>query len=269
MAKSKIPWTDEVWNPIRGCSPESIGCSECYACRMAGRFCGPGKPYEGLVRRTSTGWKWTGEVRLLPEKLEDPLRWKEPRRVFVNSMADLFHAKVPDEFIYQVWKTMTIAMRHTFQVLTKRAVRMEQWFGSDAGEKAREFAASQGREWPLNNVWVGASMENQDAVDKRAPALLGCPAWIRYVSCEPLLGKINISAHLSGGIHQVIAGCQTGPKLRIYEMKEDWVRSLRDQCQKYGAAFFYKQKLNEDGIRVSMPFLDDRQWGEYPDDRSL
>ena len=266
MAKSKIEWTDVVWNPVRGCSPESIGCGECYGCRMGGRFCGPGQPYEGLVKRTATGWKWTGDVVLVPAKLDAPLHWAKPRKVFVNSMSDLFHPKVPDDFILDVWRVMTVTPRHTFQVLTKRAARMEQWFGSAAGDQAREFAAAQGREWPLNNVWLGASLENQDAADKRTPALLNCPAWIRIVSCEPLLGAVNISNYMSGGIHQVITGCQTGPKSRIYQMDEDWVRGLRDQCQRYGVAFFYKQKLDEKGVRIGMPELDGRQWSEYPDD---
>lgn len=162
---------------------------------------------------------------------------------------------------------MTLGARHTFQVLTKRAARMEQWFGSEEAEQAEAFAAEQGREWPLSNVWIGTSVENQDAADLRMLSLIGTPAQTRFVSCEPLIGEVNLAPYLQNDeVHQVIAGCQTGPKSRIYEMDEDWVRELRDQCKAFGVAFFYKQKLDENGVRVVAPFLDGKQWKEYPDD---
>ena len=234
---------------------------------MAGRFCGPDQPYEGLVDRAGTGWKWTGDVRLLPEKLEDPVRWTRPRLIFVNSMADLFHRKVPDDFILDVFRTMARASHHTFQVLTKRAARMEQWFGSTDGEEAARLAAEQGITWPLKNVWLGVSVENQTAADTRVVSLLRSPAYFRFLSCEPLIGSVTLQPlHLSM-IDQMIVGCQTGPRTQVYPMDEDWVRALRDQCTQHQVAFFYKQKLDADGIRIKMPLLDGREWAEYPDGR--
>ena len=213
-----IAWTDESWNPVRGCSRVSEGCRNCYAETMAARFSGVGQPYEGLAKMTPSGPRWTGEVRLVSEHLADPLRWKRPRRVFVNSMSDLFHEKLPDEVIAAVFGIMSAASEHTFQVLTKRAARMVEWFKWAASEAARrahidaahfctKLAAEELREsgetkirgiqagrWPLPNVWIGVSVEDQATADERIPLLLQCPAAVRWVSYEPALGPVDFRA---------------------------------------------------------------------------
>jgi protein gp37 len=306
MATTGIEWTDQVWNPIRGCSLVSAGCRNCYAMKFAGRFSHPGQPYHGLVEWTTRGPRWNGEVMLVPDKLEEPLRWRKPRRVFVNSMSDLFHDKVPDEYIRDVFTVMGMASKHTFQVLTKRSDRMEQWFGSWSASELREDMSEQGIDWPLPNVWLGVSVETQEFVDKRVPALLSVPAAVRFVSAEPLLGELDLEcvecpvavaekkghcmAHcgvcvgpdgigteecctngffdaLDEGIDWVIVGCETGPKSQVRDMQEHWVRSLRRQCQMSGTAFFYKQAKDEKGKLLSLPLLDGKQWNQYPDEQ--
>jgi protein gp37 len=299
MAKSKIEWTDVVWNPIRGCSRVSEGCRNCYAERMGGRFNQPGQPYEGLVRAVQGGWQWTGEVRMIHDKLRDPLRWQKPRRVFVNSMSDLFHEKVLDEWIRDIFVVMGMASIHSFQVLTKRALRMEQWFGSWAANEAAEQLAEHGVEWPLRNVWLGVSVEDQPHADERIPSLLAAPAAVRFVSAEPLLAEVDLtliecSAYpsnpgavrrrcemcsepgmterctngyfdgLAEGIDWVIVGCETGPRSKTRPMLESWVRLLRDQCSEHEVAFFYKQSKDEEGSKIALPLLDGRQWLEFP-----
>jgi protein gp37 len=208
-----ISWTDETWNPIRGCSRVSEGCRNCYAERVAARFRDVGQPYHGLVRTQANGQpQWTGETRIVPEKLDEPLRWKRPRRVFVNSMSDLFHENVEDETIDLVFAIMALAPQHTFQVLTKRPERMRRWFDSFTGddpddrggfcaealyclfpdrstENVEKVIAS--RFWRgLPNVWLGVSVEDQATADERIPPLLQTPAAVRFVSAEPLLGPI-------------------------------------------------------------------------------
>lgn len=277
-----IEWTDATWNPIRGCSRASEGCRHCYAERVAARFSGPGMPYEGLVRISNTldGRKpigWNGTVRMVAEHLADPLRWKRPRRVFVNSMSDLFHESLTNEQIAAVFGVMAAAPRHTFQVLTKRARRMREWFAwagrldldrlqahaysaileSDhAGRLA--IARGRGQSWPLPNVWLGVSVENQAAADERIPELLATPAAVRWISAEPLLGPVNLTSWLwdwsrieseddNGGalpprdprLSWVVAGCESGPGARPCDVA--WLRSLRDQCAKAGVAYFVKQ----------------------------
>jgi protein gp37 len=299
MDKTKIEWTDTTWNPIRGCSRISEGCRNCYAEKMAARFNKPGQPYEGLARMTRKGARWTGEVKLLRDKLEDPLRWTRPRRVFVNSMSDLFHEKVPYDFIRDVFCVMGMARRHTFQVLTKRVLEMEQWFSSTEAQATREYCLSAGAEWPLKNVWIGASVEDQKAADERIPFLLTIPAAVLFVSCEPLIGPVDLSLvtcpmmraglppntkdcpichgedHVGKcvngyfnafeeGIAWVIVGCETGPSSQVRDMKTDWVRSLRTQCAGHGAAFFYKQAKDEQGKTIKMPCLDGYQHREWP-----
>ena len=285
MGKTSIEWTDEVWNPVRGCLPCSTGCEKCYAMKQAHRFSGKDGPYEGLTVLGKRGPRWTGEVRIVPDMLDRPMHWKKPRTVFVNSMSDLFHEKVPSEFIAAVFGVMAACPRHQFVILTKRDPR--GWF---------EFI-HQCRGWPLPNVAIGVSCENQEQVDKRIPWLLGTPAACRFVSAEPLLGPIDFvrphcdNCHLeeiddSGEapwcmhcdteasyghwlglsddekrINGVILGCESGPKAR--PMHEDWARSIRDQCAEAGTAFFLKQ-LMRNGNLVSMPELDGRQWTELP-----
>ena len=296
MGVTGIEWTDKVWNPVRGCSPESTGCRNCYAMKFAACFSKPGLPYEGLVGWTAKGPRWNGEVMLVPDKLEEPLHWSKPSRVFVNSMSDLFHPKVPDEYIRDVFVVMWMASKHTFQVLTKRAHRMEQWFGSWAAGEAHEHVIDAGGEWPLQNVWIGVSAENQEYVDKRVPALLAVPAAVRFVSAEPLLGPIDLESvecpnyrnksscgmcpepvvscckdgffnALDEGLDWVIVGCETGSRKNIRVMDESWVRDLWMQCGMNNTAFFYKQAKDGKGKTVSLPLLDDERWSQYPDDR--
>lgn len=214
---SKIEWCDATWNPVRGCSRVSSGCTRCYAETVAARFSGPGLAYEGLARRTASGEaRWTGEVRVVPEHLDDPLRWKRPRRIFVNSMSDLFHERLTNQQIAVVFGVMAAAKHHTFQVLTKRPARMRDWFEwanaqrryggaeSDPGEVMQCIAIDSGIKfksleevpWPLPNVWLGVSVENQPAADERVPLLLQTPAAVRFLSCEPLLGVVDISTWL-------------------------------------------------------------------------
>ncbi|MFH5231908.1 DUF5131 family protein [Antrihabitans spumae] len=257
MGKTSIEWTDVTWNPTTGCTKVSPGCDHCYAETLAERFRGtPGHYYENGF-----------DVQLRPDKLEEPLRWKKPRRVFVNSMSDLFHKDIPDEYIAQVFAVMAVASQHTFQVLTKRHARMRSLLSSDTfidevfaasvefgGES--DWATS---DWPLPNVWLGVSAENQQWADARIPVLLDTPAAVRFVSAEPLLGPINLCNCYPGGVSPstyegpqehcnvhgraplawLIVGGESGRGAR--PMHPDWARSIRDQCESAGVAFLFKQ----------------------------
>jgi protein gp37 len=213
---TRIEWTDATWNPVRGCTKISPGCTHCYAATFAERFRGvPGHPYE-------QGF----DLRLVPEKLADPFLWPGPRRVFVNSMSDLFHADVPDDYVARVCRVMAAANWHTYQVLTKRADRMAALLRTTLG-----FAAE------LPNVWWGVSVENRRHGLPRVDLLRTAPAAVRFLSVEPLLedlGAIDLT-----GIDWVIAGGESGPGARPLEA--DWLRSLRDRCVAAGVSFFFKQ----------------------------
>lgn len=248
-----IEWTDATWNPIRGCSRVSEGCRNCYAERVAARFSGPGMPYEGLAR----DGRWTGKVRLIEELMEAPRRWKRPRRVFVNSMSDLFHEDLDAATIGRIFNVMALAPQHTFQVLTKRPERMRQVVG--------EYVETFLHGTPLQNVWLGVSVEDQKTADERIPLLLQTPSAVRFVSAEPLLGPVDVKRFMDGsfthtddddcatvrtklppvtwrplyGIDWVIVGGESGPEAR--PMHPAWALSLRDQCQAAGVSFFFKQ----------------------------
>ncbi len=276
---TSIEWTDVTWNPIRGCQLVSPGCTNCYAMKQAHRFSGEGMPYEGLTKLGDRGPVWTGEVRLVPELLNDPLKWRKPRRVFVNSMSDLFHEAVPDEFILQVFAVMAICPQHTFQILTKRPQRMLQFFTqpylTSPGHDERVRGAVLRRAgcgqrvpvWPLPNVWLGVSVEDQPRADERIPLLVETPAAVRFLSCEPLIAPVNLRPQTGvrkipdgeGGVDYlddyadwlykidwVIVGGESGPHAR--PMQPDWARSLRDQCQAAGAKFFMKQMAKREPI---------------------
>lgn len=207
--KTKIEWTDASWNPIRGCTRVSEGCRHCYAERVAARFSGPGQAYEGLAIMKNGEPHWTGKMRLIDSALGLPLRWKKPRRIFVNSMSDLFHGDVPNEWIDSVFLMMMCAQRHIFQILTKRPQRMKVYCGSNATrDRIVKFATDMACDIPgvtfkcwsendgfdgikLPNVWLGVSVENQQTADERIPVLLETPAAIRWVSYEPALGPVN------------------------------------------------------------------------------
>lgn len=254
-----IAWTDESWNPIRGCSRVDEDCVNCYAEGVAARFSGPGLAYEGLARRSGKGLPlWTGEVRMVPEHFADPIRWQRPRRIFVNSMSDLFHEKMTNEQIAAVFGVMAAARRHTFQVLTKRARRMHEWFqwvqSHDEGDawtnchfEALRYEAQcngdmsgavhersddePGRPWPLPNVHLGVSAGFQRAAEERVPWLLDTPAAVRWVSAEPLLAQIDLTklALPSGGHLDAYRGTGvrpsplTGVPIEVSSPGLDWI----------------------------------------------
>jgi protein gp37 len=270
--KSAIEWTDATWNPTTGCTRVSEGCRHCYIDRTPLFRIGVPKPRNDGApippRRFDSaeiGGK-TG-VMLHPERLDQPLRWKRPRRIFVNSLSDLFHDDVPTHFIQDVFATMGLASQHVFQVLTKRPRRMMEFCKTfDIDYWREDYGLT---EWPLPNVWLGTSVEDQKAADLRIPLLLDTPAAVRFLSCEPLLGPVDLARFLhypdcqclgcfnvrrgtvpEMSIHWVIAGGESGPGAR--PMHPDWARSLRDQCEAASVPFFFKQ------------------WGEWwpvPDDR--
>lgn len=260
--RTAISWTEATWNPVTGCDEVSPGCDRCYAKTLAERFRGtPGHYYENGF-----------DVVLRPDKLDQPLRWARPRQVFVNSMSDLFHKQVPDEYIVAVFAVMALASAHTFQLLTKRHGRMRSFlssptFADDVRYRRSAMAHDRGQEvdrdapaWPLPNVWVGVSVEDQLRADLRIPALRETPAAVRFLSCEPLLGPvqlcscagaasepqrhpflINDTCALHGDHHVdwVIAGGESGHGAR--PMHPAWARALRDQCETAQVAFHFKQ----------------------------
>jgi protein gp37 len=250
-----IEWTEETWNPLTGCARVSPGCDNCYAAReAAGRLSGH-RAYSGLAVRPAGGpAEFTGEIRLHPDRLDQPLRWRRPRQVFVNSMSDLFHPDVPVGFIAQVFATMGEADRHTFQVLTKRPQRMldllaSESFWTDAmieGTHPDEEASGIGFWYDclrsccmpnhVPNVWLGTSIES-DRYTFRAGHLRATPAALRFLSLEPLLGPLP-SLDLTG-IDWVIVGGESGPGAR--PMHPNWVRDIRDRCVAAGVPFFFKQ----------------------------
>jgi len=257
---TKIEWTDATWNPITGCTLVSGGCRHCYAARLAATRLRHHPSRAGLARINAAGEaKFTGEVRLNEQWLDQPLRWRNPRRIFVCAHGDLFHENVPDEWIDRVFTVMALARRHTFQCLTKRPERARAYLASeDREDKVRHPR----RGWPLPNVWLGASVEDQATADRRIPDLLATPAAVRFLSMEPLLGPVQIDRvrEQTGGEHVnaltgitkgfltdyhgahldwVIVGGESGPGAR--PMHPDWARSLRDRCRAAGVAFFLKQ----------------------------
>jgi len=218
---SKIEWTDEVWNPVTGCTPVSEGCRNCYAKRMAHRLAGrygyPKEPREF-------------DVTLRPERLEQPLRWRKPRRVFPCSMSDLFHKGIPPWFVCEVWRVMRECPQHTFQILTKRPGRMLRLIKTYIAD--HEFGVR-----PLPNVHLGVSVENQATADERREYLRQCPAAVKYVSYEPALGPVDWTGWEF--VSQIISGGESGPGAR--PSHPDWHRVTRDFCQENGIAYFMKQ----------------------------
>jgi protein gp37 len=224
MADTSIEWTDATWNPVAGCTVLTAGCTNCYAMRMAARLEMMGvEKYRDLTRKSGGRSVWTGKINLDERSLSTPLAWSKPRKVFVNSMSDLFHPDVPNNFIFQVWEVMKATPRHTYQILTKRPARMAEVL-SDPG-----FSI-------LPNVWLGASVED-DRVLARLDELRGVPAAIRFVSFEPLIGSVA-SGNLIG-IDWAIVGGESGPRSRV--MKPEWVHEIEAMCAKSKTAFFFKQ----------------------------
>lgn len=223
-SNSDIEWTDVTWNPVAGCNIASAGCSNCYAMRMAARLEAMGHPkYQGTTRKSGNRTVWTGRVNVDDASLNDPVKWKRGKRIFVNSMSDLFHEEVPTDFIRSVWDTMAECPQHQFQVLTKRPERM-----------AAMFAA--GDIFPLPQTWIGTSVESADVVE-RISHLVMIPAMTRFISFEPLIGPVGpISLK---GIHWAIVGGESGPNSR--PMAIEWVEQIEKACRRAGTAFFFKQ----------------------------
>ncbi len=292
---SKIEWTDATWGVVRGCKKVSPGCKNCYAEKVAHRFSGPGRAFEGLTVIGEHGPHWTGEARMIPKALSIPLHWRKPRHVFVCSASDLFHEDVPFEYIAAVFGVMAACPQHTFQCLTKRPKRMLEWFKwmekegavREAQFQAQGYFEDPGGEmpaseniptstvWPLPNVWIGVSCENQETADERIPLLLQCPAAVRWVSAEPLLGPIDFDpprcdncgddeiapasdgapawclmcdseasfGHWMGDVDRelnwVVVGGESGPGARACDV--GWVRSIIDQCGQAEVPVFVKQ----------------------------
>lgn len=298
--KTRIEWTagtngepGATWNPSRGCSRVSDGCRNCYAERIAARFSGPGQPYEGFAllgpdrkafldslsprrdgksRGGTTGARWTGRVELIPSQLDLPLRWRKPRRVFVDSMSDLFHEKLSNEGIAAVFGVMAACPQHTFQVLTKRAERMREWFAwvarehvthpegidgvhvvaaEEAGVEGRLLASAR-RDWPLPWAWLGVSVEDQATADERIPHLLATPAAVHWISLEPQLESVDLApwigrramdrvhgAPANVGVDWVVQGGESGTGARPFNLA--WARSTIAQCKAAGTAYFGKQ----------------------------
>ncbi|MGE3872503.1 MAG: DUF5131 family protein [Parvibaculaceae bacterium] len=251
MADTTIEWTDSTWNPVAGCTIATAGCTNCYAMRMAARLEAMGvEKYAGLTRKSGGRAKWTGKLFLDWKALAIPSTWSKPRRVFVNSMSDLFHEDVPVEFIRAVWSTMAATPRHTYQILTKRPERMAEVV-SEAG-------------WPvLSNVWLGASVED-DRVLWRLDELRRVPAAVRFVSFEPLIGSVA-GAELFD-IHWAIVGGESGPKARPMELV--WVDEIHDACRRAGTAFFFKQ-WGGWNKKATGRIYRGRTWDEAPDMRAI
>jgi protein gp37 len=227
-----ISWTNETWNPVTGCVRVSEGCRNCYAERISMRY--------GWSKLPWTKQNEVQNIILHPDRLSKPYRIKKPSMIFVNSMSDLFQPAVPDEFITEVFKVMNTCPAHTFQILTKRPERAAVWPGPWA-----------------ENIWMGTSIEDETALH-RLDAIRKCGAEIRFVSFEPLIGRIG-KVDLSS-IHWVIVGGESGPNYR--PMNHQWAREIRDQCVKEGVAFFFKQDAAK--ITETRPWLDGMKWQQYP-----
>lgn len=348
-AKTGISWTGSTWSCLRGCSrtiakgATQSGCGDpsgggCYAERDGYRFSGPGLPYEGLVRMTAKGARWTGKVKLVDKHLLDPVRWKRPRKIFTTSVSDPFHERFSNETIALLVGVMAVTRRHTHQMLTKRVARARQWFAWVAKEAAaedltpaafcfsllRKYVADAARfsdherklldkmevvgeaasaPWPLPNLWLGTSTENQPAADERIPDLMACPAAIHFLSIEPLIGPIDLRLHLAGatalrtfrdhggtdvaGIPRhlrpppspswIIVGAESGPGSRPCSV--DWVRLIRHQCERANVPLFVKQlfasiEVDEGpgskakgarGDLIELPYLDGIQHASFPE----
>ena len=247
--RTGIEWTDSTWNPVTGCTQVSAGCDNCYALTLAHRLLRDQYKSRKPQNQTPANQQDPFAVRLWPERLLDPIGWRTPRRVFVNSMGDLFHVDVPDQFVRAVFEVMINAERHVFQVLTKRPSRMERFVKRNVDLFRDGFIPP--------HIWVGTSIENQ-SVAYRAEHLRRVKALVRFLSCEPLLGRVSLNL---GDIHWVIAGGESGIKHRALEL--DWVRELRDDCVRAGVAFFFKQ-IGGRTPKAGGRLLDGRTWNEYP-----
>ncbi len=248
---TEIEWTEATWNPVAGCALVSPGCTNCYAMRMASRLQAMGlTKYKGTTRKSGKRHVWTGRVNLEKSTLSAPLSWLKSKRIFVNSMSDLFQEGVEEDFIRQIWTVMEQAHWHTFQILTKRPERMKNVLSAPV------FRV-------LPNVWLGASVESENFIHRIA-TLRHVPARVRFISFEPLLGPV-VEPDLTG-IHWAIVGGESGSRAR--PMEHWWVEELRHACQRQQVAFFFKQWGGARKKKTGR-LLNDRTWDEYPPIREL
>ena len=247
--RSGIEWTDSTWNPVTGCTQVSAGCDNCYALTLAHRLLDKHYKRRRPARNTASNRRDPFAVRLWPERLPEPLRWRRPQRVFVNSMADLFHVDVPDVFVCRVFEVMLTARQHIFQVLTKRPSRMERFV-------RRHSSLFDGGVVP-QHIWMGTSIESEE-VTYRADHLRRVPASVRFLSCEPLIGPVTLDLE---GVHWVIAGGESGVVHRHLDLA--WVRTIRDACLTSSVPFFFKQ-VGGRTPKAGGRSLDGRTWSQYP-----
>ena len=245
-----IEWTDATWNPVTGCTRVSAGCDNCYAATLARRLLSEHYLKRAPVSRSLAARRDPFAVRLWPERLSDPLQWVQARMIFVNSMSDLFHQEVPEEYTRKIFEVMLEADHHTYQVLTKRPARMLRFY-----KRHRDLFGRTGEIPP--HIWIGTSVESQRAAF-RVDQLRRVPACIRFLSCEPLLGPLALDLD---GMHWVIAGGESGIVHRPLDLT--WARMVRDQCQAQGVAFFFKQ-VGGRTPKAHGRILDGRTWDEYP-----
>ena len=279
---TKIQWADATWNPITGCTRVSRGCEHCYAERLAaGRL----RHHPSRAGLTDDHGRWNGAVRLNAKWLNQPLKWKKPRRVFVVAHGDLFHENVPRVWIDRVFAVMAMAREHTFQILTKRPERMRQYLSERVGDQPGNtvierleklinsrwegrlvtwpWAHTKAEHWPLKNVWLGTSVEDCVTAYERIPHLLKTPAAVRWISAEPLLDPIDISPYFrcnlpddastwqqATGLDWVVCGGESGPGHR--PMEPDWARFMSDQCKQAGVPFFMKQMAGKAEIPADL-----------------
>lgn len=244
-----IEWTDSTWNPVTGCSRLTAGCDNCYAAALAVRLLSSVYTARDPVVHRAGADMDPFAVRLWPERLADPASWMKPRRVFVNSMSDLFHADIPDAFVRQVFQVMLKETRHVYQVLTKRPARALRFF-----DRNRDLLLNGALP---DHVWIGTSIESQDVM-YRLRQLQSVPAAVRFLSCEPLLGPLQLDLR---DIHWVIVGGESGLGHRSMDL--DWVRSIRQQCIVADVAFFFKQ-IGGRTPKARGRLLDGRTWDEMP-----
>jgi protein gp37 len=298
---TKIEWAEKVWNPVRGCTRVSEGCRNCYAERVAARFSGPGQPYEGVATMHNVDYarhgqplkivkeaRWTGKIVTVPEALGTPLRWRKPARIFVNSMSDLFHEGVPDEFIDRIYGVMCLAKQHQFLILTKRPKRALEYLKSHlcvmrwgywaakathdlmGGEEgtlhtAVEKTITQPPEWPPKNIWLGVSVEDQATADARIPLLLATPAAVRWVSYEPALGLVDFHQHLPRKMalseipgHALNDGCTEGKTWGL-----DWIVAGGESGPGARPAHpDWFRVVRDQCAAAGVPFFF-KQWGEW------
>lgn len=284
--KTKIEWTDATWNPVRGCSRVSEGCRNCYAEGVANRFKGENQPYEGLIARTG---QWNGEIKFIENGLFQPLRWRKPRMIFVNSMSDLFHENLHIEYIAKIFAVMYLAHWHTFQVLTKRAERMHEILNNPFFHDLVLNAALQYRKnirlkdtgvsisdptrFPHKNVWLGVSVENQETANQRVQWLMDTPAAVRWVSAEPLLGPVDLTRIIYPGLEQksefhpflaydTLRGHMIGPD-DVGLPKLDWV-VVGGESGSYARPMHpdWARSLKDQCVNAGVPFFF-KQWGEF------